>query len=169
VTDELESLEDLIKSPLDSDSLQPLYPRKSWYMTEFISEGEGSEAREAFDAITKDQQSDFKDAKVINWFIQPMYNPDWKLNLGDGRTIEDLVERDADGLAINAYKLPLYANEHRLTPLILNCGSIEKNRANDDSPIAKIDMDPYLFISIKGNDADPSTNTGVLKPRPGDE
>ena len=169
VTDELESLEDLIKSPLDSDSLQPLYPRKSWYMTEYISEGEGSRAREAFEEIINGRATDFQDAKVVNWFIQPMYNPDWKLNLGDGRTIEDLVERDTDGLAVNAYKLPLYANEHRLTPLILNCGSIEKNRANDDSPIAKVEMDPYLFISIKGNDADPSTNAGLLKPRPGDK
>ena len=167
VTDELESLEDLIKSPLDSDNLQPLYPKKSWYMTEFISEGEGKTAREAFENIINDLQTDFEDTRVVNWFIQPMYNPEWKLNLGDGRTIEDLVERDETGMAINAYKLPLYANEHRLTPLILNCGSVEKNKANDNSPIPKIDMDPYLFISLKGNDADPSTNAGFLEPTPG--
>lgn len=170
VTDELESLDELIKSPLDNDSLQPLYPRKSWYMTEFISEGEGEKAREAFEKIIDDQASSYDQAKTINWFIQPMYNPDWKLYLPDGRLIQDLVERDSNGMAINAYKLPLYANEHSLTPLILNSGSAQIRTANNNSPIASVDMTPYLFISIKGNNADPKdqgTATGYELPIPG--
>ena len=56
---------------------------------------------------------------------------------------------------MHAYKLPLYANQHNLTPIILKCGSVEKNDATDNSPISNVDTDPYLFISIRGNDKDP--------------
>lgn len=155
VTDELESIETVIESPLDSDSLKSFYPGKVDYMTEYISDGEGQTATEAFWHIANGGATDYEGAKQINWLIQPMYNVNWKLNTEDG-DINDLVEFDANGKAINAYKLPLYANQHSLTPLILKCGSYEKKEATDDSPTANVDMDTYLFLTILGNDKDPS-------------
>lgn len=44
----LEDQEDVIKSPMDSDSLSSLYNGKQKYMTEYISEGEGRRANNAF-------------------------------------------------------------------------------------------------------------------------
>jgi len=53
--------------------------------------------------------TDFDDAKQFNWKVQPMYNVNWKLNTSTG-DINDLIEYDSNGNAINAYKLPLYVN-----------------------------------------------------------
>lgn len=54
-----------------------------------------------------------------------MYNVNWKLNTSTG-DINDLIEYDSNGVAINPYKLPLYVNQNPLTPLIMKCGYEEK-------------------------------------------
>jgi len=48
VTDELESIETVIESPLDSNSLKSFYPSKFKYMTEYIASGEGETAKTSF-------------------------------------------------------------------------------------------------------------------------
>ena len=86
-----------------------------------------------------------------------MYNTNWKLNTSTG-DINDLVEFDNSGHAINAYKLPLYANQNTCTPLIMKCANYEKKNTKDNSPMGELSYTPYLFISILGNDVDSSTN-----------
>lgn len=160
VTDELESLDTIINSPLDSDSLKSYFRRPVRYMTEYIAEGEGEKAREAFEILYHErfwESTDFEGAKQINWYAQPLYNINWKLNTDTG-DINDQIEFDNEGHAINAYKLPLYANEHRLTPLIMQTASYEKKKASDTSPVGELSYTPYLFISILGNAIDSSTN-----------
>lgn len=160
VTDELEALDTIIESPLDSNSLKSFYRTPVRYMTEYIAEGEGDKAREAFEILYHEyywQSTDFDGAKQINWYIQPMYNTNWKLNTSTG-DINDLVEFDNSGHAINAYKLPLYANQNTCTPLIMKCANYEKKNTKDNSPMGELSYTPYLFISILGNDVDSSTN-----------
>lgn len=157
VTDELESIETVIESPLDSNSLKSFYPSKFKYMTEYIAPGEGSTAKESFMNMIHRQPTDYSGAQQINWSAQPMYNVNWKLNTSTG-DINDLVEFDSNGVAINPYKLPLYVNQNPLTPLIMKCGSFEKKQPTDDSPDPPIDMSPYLFISLRGNDVDSNTD-----------
>ena len=159
VTDELESLDTIINSPLDSDSLRSFYRKPVRYMTEYIAEGEGDDAKDAFEILYHEnpyESTNFEGAKQINWYAQPLYNINWKLNTSTG-DINDLVEFDNNGHAINAYKLPLYANEHQLTPLIMQTASYEKKKASDNSPVGELSYTPYLFISILGNDVDSST------------
>ena len=163
VTDELESIETVIESPLDSNSLKSFYRSKFNYMEEYIAEGEGTTASQAFLTMVSGGATDFENAKQFNWKVQPMYNVNWKLNTSTG-DINDLIEYDSNGNAINAYKLPLYVNQNPFTPLIMKCGYEEKKKATDNSPTGKIDMDPYLFISVRGNDIDP--NDDPYSPRP---
>lgn len=157
VTDELESIETVIESPLDSDSLKSFYPSKFKYMTEYIAPGDSGAAKESFMNMIRHQPTDYSGAQQINWSAQPMYNVNWKLNTSTG-DINDLVEFDSNGVAINPYKLPLYVNQNPLTPLIMKCGSFEKKQPTDDSPDPPIDMSPYLFISLRGNDVDSDTD-----------
>lgn len=160
VTDELESLDTIINSPLDKDSLRSFYRTPVKYMEEYIAEGEGSRAREAFEILYNGyfwQSTDFDGAHQYNWYVQPLYNINWKLNTATG-DINDQIEFDNEGHAINAYKLPLYANEHRLTPLIMQTASYEKKKVSDNSPVGELSYTPYLFISILGNASDSSTN-----------
>lgn len=159
VTDELEALDTIIESPLDSDTLSSFYRKPVKYMEEYIAEGEGSRAKEAFEILFNGyywQSTDFDGAHQYNWYVQPMYNKNWRLNTSTG-DINDLIEFDNNGIAINPYKLPLYVNENQLTPLIMKCGSFERKKTSDNSPAPEMSYTPYLFISILGNDVDSST------------
>lgn len=69
VTDELESIETVIESPLDSNSLKSFYPGKVDYMTEYISNGEGQTATTAFWNIVNGGATDYEEARQINWLM----------------------------------------------------------------------------------------------------
>lgn len=156
VTDELESIDTVIESPLDSNSLKSFYRTRFKYMTEYIAQGDSDAARTSFMNMVHHQPTDYDQARQINWSAQPMYNVNWKLNTSTG-DINDLIEYDSNGVAINPYKLPLYVNQNPLTPLIMKCGYEEKKQPTDNSPEGKYDMTPYLFVSLKGNVVDSST------------
>lgn len=150
---DLENQENVIESPLDSDSLTSYYSGKQLYMTEYISEGEGSSAHNAFKAMVKDQTTTYDGAKIVDWYVQNMVNKNWKFNTLTG-TIENTFEY-ADGKYKNQWKTPKYLRDNQLTPAIFRMGSVEKKpKTTDNSPTSKIDMSDYLFISINGNEND---------------
>lgn len=155
VTDELESIETVIESPLDSDSLKSFYDGITHYMTEFWALGEGEGARVPWVNIVRGSAVADSNVHQVEWYIQPMYNVNWKLNTSTG-DINDQVSFDENGRGQYPYLVPLYTRQNEITPLIMKCGSVEKKDATDDSPISSIDMDSYLFISINGNNTDPA-------------
>lgn len=145
----------LIENPLDSDSLTSLYSGKQPYMVEYISEGRGEAAVDAFYTITKGLWAyNYDYCKTVHWFIQVMQNPNWKMNIGSGLTIDDLCEQDEDGTYINQWKIPQYLRLNSCTPAIMRLGNYEKKggEITDNSLINKIDMTDYLCISINGNE-----------------
>lgn len=146
----LEKQDTVIESPLDDVS--SLYSGKQLYMTEYISEGSGNHANSAFNNIVKDVADDYKDCKVVQWFTQVMTNPNWKLYTNNG-TIEDLYETD-NGTYINQWKIPKYLKDNSCTPALLRFGNyeIKGGEVTDNSPISKVDMTDYLYISINGNE-----------------
>ena len=152
---ELNKQDTLIKNPLDSDYLTSLYSGKQLYMTEYISEGSGDHANDAFNAMVKGNSTSYKDCKTIDWFIQTMSNPYWKMNIGSSDTIESIFEKEGDKY-INQYKVPKYLKDNQLIPCIFRMGKIEIEKGNvtDNSPISKIDMNDYLYISVNGNETD---------------
>lgn len=165
VKDTLEDIEDVIESPLDSDSLSSYFSGKVKYMTEYISEGSGDTAHDAMWNMLQGLATDYENAKEIDWYMQPMYNKNWKLCYESGKDINTLLEKSGDTY-INPYKVAKYLKDHALTPCIFRMGSVErKSKATDNSPTAKIDMDDYLFISINGNETD--SDSGV-SPQPAD-
>ena len=142
---ELESEETVIESPLDSERLESYYTGRSHYMTEFFS-NESGDFLDLVDGTPSTNASN----KLVEWYVQPMYNKNWVLRNSVG-VADDLVSYDANGEAINAYALPLYAKKNQLTPLLLKFGSVENNSAADNTPVASISMKDYLIISINGN------------------
>lgn len=161
LTCDLKEQETLIESPLESDKLTSLYSGKQLYLTEYISEGSGDNANNAFNAMVDGNTTTYEGAKTIDWFMQVMKNPNWKLNINASQTIDNICETDNNGTYINQYKIPLYLKNNSLTPAILRMGSVETQGNNlDNSPISKVDMKDYLFISINGNESD--TESGHL-------
>lgn len=156
LTCDIEDQETLIENPLDKDKLVPLYKGKQKYMTEYISEGEGRRANEAFNQIVKGLDASFEDCRVVNWYVQVMTNPNWKFNTPEGGLVDDLREQDQNGVYINQWKIPKYLRDHSCTPAILRMGNyeIKGGEIKDNSPVNKMDMKDYLFISVNGNEDD---------------
>lgn len=146
---ELEEQENIIESPLDSDNLTSLFSGKQLYMTEIISEGEGSSAYNAFKAMVKDETTSYDAAKIVDWYVQVMKNNNWTLYTPNG-TIDNVYQK-----YINQWKIPKYLKDNQIVPAILRMGSVEKkNTSQDNSPTSKISMSDYLFISVNGNEDD---------------
>lgn len=156
LTCDIDDQETLIENPLDKDKLVPLYKGKQKYMTEYISEGEGRRAYEAFNQMVRGQDTTFEDCRVVNWYIQSMSNPNWKFNTPEGGLVEDLREQDQNGVYINQWKIPKYLRDHSCTPAIIRLGKyeIKGGEIKDNSPVNKMDMKDYLFISVNGNEDD---------------
>lgn len=156
VKDEISSVEDIITSPLDSESLTSFYTNKQPYMTEICSDGSGDDANNAFNDVVDGRASNYDGLHIYEWFMQVMDNPNWKLYLDNGQTeLNTIYQKDNNGVYKNQHLVTKYIAEHPLTPAILRFGSVEKkSRVQDDSPINKIDMDDYLVISINGNEVD---------------
>ena len=144
---DLENEETVIESPLDNDRLESYYTGRAHYMTEILSQ-----EFDAFFDLVDGNPSNSTTNKLIEWYVQPMYNNNWVLHNKSG-VADDLVDYDANGEAINAYSLPLYAKKNQLTPLLLRFGSVENNTTNnqDNSPVSSVTMKDYLIISINGN------------------
>ena len=153
----LEDQEDVIKSPMDSDSLSSLYNGKQKYMTEYISEGEGVRANNAFFDMIHDRATTYDGCRTVDWYLQAMYNRNWNFITPNG-DITDLCEF-GNNMYINQWKLPKYLKDNQLIPSLFRMGSVEKKpNTTDNSPTSKIDMSSYLFISINGNGDDTETN-----------
>ena len=153
----LEDQEDVIKSPMDSDSLSSLYNGKQKYMTEYISEGEGVRANNAFFDMIHDRATTYDGCRTVDWYLQAMYNRNWNFITPNG-DITDLCEF-GNNMYINQWKLPKYLKDNQLIPSLFRMGSVEKKpNITDNSPTSKIDMSSYLFISINGNGDDTETN-----------
>lgn len=158
VKDNLEKMDNIIESPLDSDSLNSLYTGKQLYMTEYISIGSGDSAHDAMVDMLNGRATTYDAASEIDWYIQAMSNKNWKFYLPNGKTpVETIAETEGDKF-INQWKIAKYVKEHALTPYIFRLGCVERQpKANDNAPTSKISMDNYMFISINGNETDIET------------
>ena len=155
VKDDLQGYSTIIESPLEKDDLSSLYTGKQLYMTEYISEGNGDHARDAMEDMVNGLATNYEDASQIDWYIQAMHNSNWNCYINGNRTLVDtLAEQDGDKY-INQWKIARYLRQHPCVPYIFNLGSVEKKAKNDDNaPVGKISMSPYLYISINGNETD---------------
>ncbi len=163
----MESLEDVITSPLDNDLLSSPYTGKQLYMREYISEGNGTTAKNAFRDMLKEDgtQITYDKAKYIDWYLRVMNNPNWIFHTNNGTgNIMDTLKTNSDtfsnGKYINQWKLPHTMHWNRFWPAILSMGSVERDaRVTDNSPTAKVSMTDYLFIPVNGNEIDDDTTS----------
>lgn len=157
LTCDIDEQDTLIENPLDKDSLKSLYKGRQLYLTEYKSVGGKRNSLDPFNAIVQEEgYSGDERASTVNWFMQVMTNPNWKFNTPEGGLVEDLCEQDQDGVYINQWKIPKYLREHSCTPAIIRMGNFEKKggQVKDNSPVNKVDMKDYLFISVNGNEND---------------
>lgn len=155
VKDELEGMETIIESPLEEDDLTSLWTGKQLYMTEYISEGNGDDARDALEDLVHGRATTYEHASEIDWYIQGMKSNNWNCYINGNKTpIETIAESDGTNY-INQWKMAKYLKTHPCVPYIFKMGSVEhQSSATDNSPVSNIKMSPYLYISVNGNELD---------------
>lgn len=163
LTAKVESMESVIESPLDNDLLKSPYSNKQKYMTEYSSDGEGSRALNAFDAMTHGQETSYSGGCVTDWYVQMMNNSQWLFPKSGGANL--MEEYCSEGR--NQHILPNWLAKKQGAAIIA-LGKVEKKTdGKDNSPTSKVEMTNYLVVSVNGNcdDKEATTypNTNSLK------
>ena len=163
LTAKVESMESVIESPLDNDLLRSPFSNKQKYMTEYSSDGEGSRALNAFDAMTHGQETSYSGGCVTDWYVQMMNNSQWLFpKSGSGNLVEEYCSEGR-----NQHVLPNWLAKNQGAAIIA-LGKVEKKTdGQDNSPTSKVEMTNYLVVSVNGNcdDKEATTypNTNSLK------
>lgn len=163
LTAKVESMESVIESPLDNDLLKSPFSNKQKYMTEYSSDGEGSKAINAFDAMTHGQETSYSGGCVTDWYVQIMNNSQWLFpKSGSGNLMEEYCSEGR-----NQHILPNWLAKNQGAAIIA-LGKVEKKTdGKDNSPTSKVEMTNYLVVSVNGNcdDKEATTypNTNSLK------
>lgn len=163
LTAKVESMESVIESPLDNDLLKSPFSNKQKYMTEYSSDGEGSKAINAFDAMTHGQETSYSGGCVTDWYVQMMNNSQWLFpKSGSGNLMEEYCSEGR-----NQHILPNWLAKNQ-GAAIMALGKVEKKTdGKDNSPTSKVEMTNYLIVSVNGNcdDKEATTypNTNSLK------
>ena len=163
LTAKVESMESVIESPLDNDFLKSPFSNKQKYMTEYSSDGEGSKAINAFDAMTHGQETSYSGGCVTDWYVQMMNNSQWLFpKSGSGNLMEEYCSEGR-----NQHILPNWLAKNQ-GAAIMALGKVEKKTdGKDNSPTSKVEMTNYLVVSVNGNcdDKEATTypNTNSLK------
>ena len=150
LTCKTESVENVIESPFDNDTLGSPYNAKQKYMTEYSCDGEGETSIDAFDAITHGRTTGYGGATITDWFVRVMENRRWRFPV-DG--IGDIMHLFNQG---GRYQQALpNALTYYDTAALIAFGKVEQPCAvKDNAPIAKVQMTNYLVVSVNGNGID---------------
>ena len=153
VTCELQGQSTVIESPLDD--CRSLFSNKQKYLTEYISEGEGHNAFDAFRAMLQGGRTNYDNCKMVDWYMQALYNKYWKFYSAQGE-VNELYDQDENGVYVNQWKLSARLKEKNIEPALIALGSVEYEggRITDDSNKSKVSMSNCLAISLNGNKAD---------------
>ena len=149
LTDSVTEVDNVIESPLDSDSLITSGNYQK-YVTEIIAEGEGKTAYNAMKAMCTGGTTDWSDASQVDWFCWPKQAAGWTF-YSKGSDIYS--QYPADGT--NQQDVLNKGLTQGIGACICAFGKIErKNGGEDNSVVTSVSMDDYLIISTNGNDTD---------------
>lgn len=150
LTCDIESIENIIESPLDDDLLSSHFSNKQKYLTEYSSDGEGERAINAFDAMTHGKDTDYENGRITDWYVQVKQNAQWTFpDKGGGDLMETYGQANA-----NQQLLPNQL-ARQTGACIVALGKVEtQTDGKDNSPVSKVEMTNYLVVSVNGNGVD---------------
>ena len=159
----LENEDTVIVSPFEKNDLDSLYSAKQLYCREYQTYVEKKEhgvyAAANFRNMLLGMALEYNDryeSTTTDWYLRAMINKNWLLHPWGGQgDSTDLYEQDANGVYYNQWKVAKNVYDNRLRPCIFQMGSVERNaKQADNSPIGKVSMTNYFYISVNGNKQD---------------
>ena len=166
---DLKNLETIVESPLDSEKLVSLYPKRFLYCTEYAVKKKNNKPILAMDVddfnnIIHNQSVDNDNAHKYDWYMRPLLNNSWKFYLNksvNNYTIESIYPKvfiDGQGSVYSwPWRVSDYLKQNALTPCMFNMAYIDTLGKNISDNEIKNDFDDnsnYLYISINGNGDD---------------
>lgn len=166
---DLKDLETIVESPLDSEKLVSLYPKRFLYCTEYAVKKKNNNPMLAmnvddFNNIIHNQSVDNENAHKYDWYMRPLLNKSWKFYLNkslSNYTIESIYPKvfvDGKGSVYSwPWRVSDYLKQNALTPCMFNMAYIDTLGKNISDNEVKNDFDDnsnYLYISINGNGDD---------------
>lgn len=168
LTCKVESVENVIESPLDNDALEDPYTNRQKYLTEYSvdinDDGDNKGAQGAFFNMTHGLDTTYYGGFITDWYLRVKNNPDWVFpEAGTGiNLIDKFCSNNTDQQALPNYM----AMAQRTCAALISFGKVEtKTDHKDNAPVSKIDMTDYLAVSVNGNGLDnaPFPNEASLK------
>lgn len=167
---ELEEVEEVVTSPLDSDVLDSHYDNEQLYMTEFFTSGVGESARDSFrnlvlspmasDPSSLESQTDYDAWGVRDWYVKWLYNPSWKLTYKND-DVESMMNT-VGGNYVDQYKVMKNLREKRFFPALVRLAYQKKHTSmNNLKRNDTRQRDNYLVISCNGIEDD--TDAGATQ------
>ena len=166
---DLKNLETIVESPLDSEKLVSLYPKRFLYCTEYAVKKKNNNpilaiSVDDFNNIIHNQSVDNENAHKYDWYMRPLLNNSWKFYLNksvNNDTIESIYPKvfvDGQGSVYSwPWRVSDYLKQNALTPCMFNMAYIDTFGKNISDNEVKNDFDDnsnYLYISINGNGDD---------------
>lgn len=78
LTADVKEMENVVKSPLDSDALCNAFLGMQKYMTEYASDGEGKRAYNGFAELVGHGGTSYDAGSVVDWYVQVRKCQDWR-------------------------------------------------------------------------------------------
>lgn len=168
----LENVDDIVSSPLDSEMINWKYDSRQMYMTEYWSvfnENEPSnwntdaDSVKAFKAIVTSPMTEtynsidpgeginYENWYIRDWYVKMLYNPKWTLTYKN-QNIEELMEKDGNNNYINQHKIMKLLRQERFFPALLEMSklsaplSVSNFKRNGQQT-----RENFMVISINGN------------------
>lgn len=156
LTCDINSMDNVVESPLEDSSLTSWLGSKVKYMTEYAADGEGVTAIKAFYNMVHGTSTDWGDASQVDWFIELKRNSQWAFPASGYSDIYDNPSMSASDVN---YMMKYICNSELSTQRVKGCivavGSKEQTmNKQDNSPTANIDMTDCLVIAVNGNGED---------------
>lgn len=155
LTCELDPVDTIVESPLDSSALTSPYSNRQLYMREYVVEGSGKNGAvqtgtdgTAFQNLWDGKRVTHEGAWTRDWYLRVMDHPYWKFP--DRHTGLNLIQRYCL-LGTNQQALP-NALASQIGAALISWGSVkEQAYRTDDSVPGKLDMSSALVVSVNGN------------------
>lgn len=146
ITDSVTSMDTLIESPLDDDSLTEPFGGMQKYCTEYISEGNGMTAYTAFDNMVHGKTTTYDGASRVDWFVNVKAANNWRF-YSNGMDIYSKF--CADGT--NMQDILNYLSQENGACIVATGKNTVSYEQNDDSIVGSVTMDDNLVIAVNGN------------------
>ena len=146
-----DDMESVVTSPLDDDTISPMFRNRQKYATSLWAYGDGKTSRNAFLNLLQGKPTDYDGAHTDDYYLWVKKAYGWKLGTGDGKGgCTDWTTTRLNG-GRTQHRIPGYLRS-QIACALMAFGKLErKAEASDNSLTSSIDMTDYLVVSVNGN------------------